>query len=578
VIPQSPVRRAPAQTAQPLQDARARLYQAWLAQHPVPAPTDYMALPLKLRTTDRLPFHAPHLVDMLLAENRSGSQIRSTLDLGLQRTLERHVARYVRQQRRVGIDNAAAMLVNYRTMEVKAVAGSVDFFDRRIEGQVNGTQAKRSPGSTLKPFIYALAMDQGLLHPMTVLKDAPTAFGPFSPENFDGRFLGPITARDALIRSRNVPAVSVAARLSGPSFYEFLRSAGISRLAPEQHYGLALVLGGGEVSMEELAMLYAALGNRGVLRPLRYRQSDPMPAGIRVLSEEASFMTLDMLKANPRPDQAFAAQPGALRVYWKTGTSWGFRDAWTVGIFGPYVLAVWIGNFNGESNPAFVGIQAAAPLFFEIADSIRAQEPDLYEPAHRVPPNLARVEVCAASGDLPNTYCPARTQTWFIPGKSPIRMSDVHRAVIIDNRTGQQACPPYDRAGVHVEVYEFWPSDMLRLFQQAGMPRRVPPPAPENCASAPWAGGSAPRILSPLRGTTYTLRTRSLASETIALQASADADAEQVFWFVNDRFIARAKSGSTYLWAPGAPGSYVVRAVDGRGRSDARDLTIAVVQ
>src|SRR4029079_11513113 len=132
------------------------------------------------------------------------------------------------RERRVGISNASAMLVDTRDMSVRAVVGSVDFFDEAIDGQVDGTQAKRSPGSTLKPFIYALAMDQGVLHPMTVLKDAPTAFGPFSPENFDGRFVGPITAQDALVRSRNVPAVAVASRLARPGLYEWMRGAGVS--------------------------------------------------------------------------------------------------------------------------------------------------------------------------------------------------------------------------------------------------------------------------------------------------------------------------------------------------------------
>src|SRR5205814_1591336 len=153
--------------------------------------------------------------------------------------LERQVHSYIGNNRRLGIENAAALLIDHRTMDVKAVIGSADFFNKAISGQVNGTIAKRSPGSTLKPFIYALAMDQGLIHPMTVLKDAPVSFGPFSPENFDGSFSGPITARDALIRSRNVPAVTLASRLSKPSLYEFLKDAGVSGLAPENHYGLA---------------------------------------------------------------------------------------------------------------------------------------------------------------------------------------------------------------------------------------------------------------------------------------------------------------------------------------------------
>jgi penicillin-binding protein 1C len=134
---------------------------------------------------------------------------------------------------------------------------------------VNGVLARRSPGSALKPFIYGLAFDQGIIHPQTVLRDAPTAFGPFSPENFDGAFFGPVTAQDALIRSRNVPAVWVTTQLSQPTLYDFLRTAGVARMKPESFYGLALALGGGEVSMEELAELYAMLANDGVLHRLR---------------------------------------------------------------------------------------------------------------------------------------------------------------------------------------------------------------------------------------------------------------------------------------------------------------------
>src|SRR5262249_2681514 len=202
----------------------------------------------------------------------------------------------------------------------------------------------------------------------------PTAFGPFTPENFDGRFLGPVTATEALVRSRNIPAVYVASKLQNPDFYQFLKDAGISRMAAEEHYGLALVLGGGEVSPEELGTLYAMLANRGELAPLRHLSDEPRAARARELSDEASFMVLDMLRQNPRPDDTLVTQPGRLPVYWKTGTSWGFRDAWTAGIVGPYVIVVWVGNFDGSGNPAFVGVETAAPLFFHIADALRARD------------------------------------------------------------------------------------------------------------------------------------------------------------------------------------------------------------
>ena len=151
-------------------------------------------------------------------------------------------------------------------------------------------------------------------------------------------------------------------------------------------------------------------------------------------------------------------------VAWKTGTSWGFRDAWSAGVVGPYVLVVWIGNFDGQGNPAFVGVDAAAPLFFRIADALNLARPDEDVPPLTPPPGVSRVAVCAESGDLPNADCPHTVETWYIPGKSPIRVSQLHRAVAIDPLTGRPACPPY-AAGTRFEVFEFWSSDMLKLFR-----------------------------------------------------------------------------------------------------------------
>ncbi|MEO9215059.1 MAG: penicillin-binding protein 1C, partial [Rhodanobacter sp.] len=435
VIPQDPTRRLQSLHAADnlinpqLAASRNRLYASWLRNHPNDvALRPLFALPLNLRPLSQLPFEAPHAVEQILAQRQvavsSGEpRVNTTLDLDLQHALERQITHYVARNASRGIRNATAILIDTRDMGIKAMVGSADYFDRSIPGQVNGTLAKRSPGSTLKPFIYALGFDQGVLHPQTVLRDVPTSFGPYTPENFDGHFLGPITATDALIRSRNIPAVWVASQLKQPSLYQFLRDAGISRMASEKHYGLALVLGGGEVSMQELGGLYAMLANRGELKPLRLFADEPQVAGTRMLSDEASFMVMDMLRQNPRPDETTGAQPSRQPVYWKTGTSWAFRDAWTAGSFGPYVLVIWVGNFDSTGNPAFVGAEAAAPLFFQIIDALRAEHRPLAEPIRHMPANLKRVQICLASGDLPNQWCPQKGMTWFIPGKSPIRVS-----------------------------------------------------------------------------------------------------------------------------------------------------------
>lgn len=541
-----------------------------------------MALPITLRTPRTLPFAAPHFVEQVLGERMlhadAGPRIDTTLDLRLQRLLEERVRNRLARVRARGVRNTVAMLVDTRDMGVRALVGSANYFDADIHGQVNGAAGKRSPGSTLKPFIYALALDQGVLHPATVLRDVPSAFGPYTPENFDGRFLGPVTAADALVRSRNIPAVTVAAQLHQPGFYQFLRDAGIGDMASERHYGLALVLGGGELTMEELARLYAMLGNDGLLRPLRLRKDDPVVGGTAMLSAEAAYITRDMLRRNPRPDLPASSGLQSLPVAWKTGTSWGFRDAWSVGLVGPYVLAVWLGNFDGAPNPALVGVDMAAPLFFSIVDGLRAARVDLGEPPRRWPLNLKRVEVCKASGDLPNAWCPQRSWTWFIPGKSPIRTSTVHRAIAVDNATGLAACGPFDPARMRLQVFEFWPSDLMQAFAQAGIPRRAPP-LNADCADMAAVGlGDPPRIQSPLRATGYVLRLSQPQASAIELRATVDADVSRVFWFASGRYIATTARGASGQWIPEREGVFRLSAVDDHGRADSRDVEVSVVR
>lgn len=582
VIPQSPALRAHGRDgAVKLTAARRRLFKTWAKVHPNATDSAFtLSAPALMKDIPDLPFLAPHLTTALLTKSGPVSEIHSTLDLDLQRILERQAQAYIARHSRVGVQNVSAMLVDYRTMAVKALLGSADFFNEEIQGQVNGTVAKRSPGSALKPFVYALALDQGLIHPMTVLKDAPLAMGAFNPENFDGRFIGPLSAKEALMRSRNIPAVQLASKLSGPNYYEFLKMAGISRMLSENHYGPSLVIGGFEVTMEEMARLYAMLANQGILKPLRYQASDPLEAtGVTLLSAEASEMVMDMVKDTPRPEDRMTLEwtQDKLPVYWKTGTSYGFRDAWTSGIFGPYVLIVWTGNFNGEGNPVFVGVRAAAPLFFQMVDAIRAHHGGLREPPRKMPPNLKRVEVCAVSGGLPGPHCNHKKRTSFIPGKSPILTCDVHRQVLVDVATGLRACR-YQEGRVRAEVFEFWPSDVLRIFQKAGIPRRTPPEFGRECSlDVQTAKGIPPTITSPHAGVTYTLRIKGEVRDAISFSANTDFDAREVYWFVDDSYVGKAPASGALSWAA-TPGDYTVRAVDNMGRSDSRSLKVVLVQ
>jgi penicillin-binding protein 1C len=578
VIPQNPNKRLSiSNNNAQLNEARNRLWQNWLAQHPEDTKyTADMRLPAqslkeaKRLSNQNLPFLAPHFTDALLAEHRNQTVSRTGLNIHVQATLERMISSYIENNKNLGISNASAILYDAKTMQVKALVGSADYFDAAIDGQVNGTAAKRSPGSTLKPFIYGLAIDQSLIHPASVLKDAPTSFGPYSPENFDGRFIGPITAADALIRSRNVPAVSLASKLTQPSLYDFLKNAGVSDLKSESHYGLALALGGGELTMEELVSLYAMLANHGRFAPYSLTKKDS--ATFPLLSEESAYITLDMLRQNPRPD---TGEPDLNNTAWKTGTSWGFHDAWTIGVSGNNVLAVWVGNFDGKPNPAFIGIKTAAPLFFQILDSLRHQR--LLNPKTEVeampPHTLTKVKVCTASGDLPNQYCKNLSETWFIPGKSPIKISTLHRPVYFDNTTNQVVCGA--GANTREEIIEFWSSDMLRLFREAGMPRRVPPTLPAKCSNNRiQVIDDKPQITSPLRGVSYTIRLGK--PEAIALRASRGGQGN-IYWFADNSFIAKSEAGAGIAWSPQKAGHYLLRAVDNAGQSDSREVEVEFV-
>jgi len=576
VIPQNPVRRAPGpHLPQALLDARQRLWQRWLQAHPQDQRyTVDLSLPLTLYSRADKPFLAPHLTDRLLRQYPDERSIKSSIHLPVQKNIKQLVDSFIVQNRSAGIRNAAVLLLDTDTMQVNALVGSANFWDRHISGQVNGVLAKRSPGSTLKPFVYALALDQGLVHPRTVLADTPTAFGAFNPENFDGRFIGPVTVQDALIRSRNIPALTIAAKLSKPGLYEFLKQSGISGLDTEQHYGLSLTLGSGEVTMEEMAKLYALLANRGVLRSVQYRtdlQNSKEPK-LALLSEAAAFITLDMLSYNIRPDSKRRAKP---KVAWKTGTSWGFKDAWTVGVIGHHVLVVWVGNFDNTGNTAFVGIQTAAPLFFTLVDSLRTQRllKDLDAEPAAPPLNVREIDVCAASGDLPNQDCPALAKTWFIPGKSPIKTSTLHRAVYFDIKSGEVVCKgsPNSRK----EIYEFWSSDLHRLFLEAGMPRRKPPAALPACYDTlTGEEEDSPQIMSPSTTGTYTLRVGKPAG--IGLRANSTTG-ETIFWFANKSFIGKTNASETFSWLPTHAGIYLIRAVDSLGHVATREITVEFV-
>ena len=495
--------------------------------------------------------------------------MRSFVDRRVQKILERAVQGFAARGRRYGLNNASALLIHWPSMEIRALVGSADFFSSPISGQVDGTRARRSPGSTLKPFIYALALDQGLIHPRTLLEDSPRSFSGYDPENFDRVFRGPLPAEEALRSSRNIPAILLASKLR-PGLFSFLQRAGVEFAFSEEHYGLSLVLGGAEVTMRELGGLYAMLANRGVWRQSRLFEGEKAHPAVALLSPEAAVVTLRMLEDGAH---FVRTSSGPVPLRFKTGTSNGFRDAWTAGVVGPYVLVVWAGNFDNRANPLLVGGEVAAPLFADIAQALAFAEPDFADLVPRMHEglNITREKVCTATGDIDTSLCREVTETWYIPGRSPTRSSGVFRTILIDRETGLRACEPVPGRTEEV-VWEFWPSDLRAQFLRAGVVKPSPPPFGPGCGQTPVAG-TPPRVISPKEGVIYQRRLSSPETTAIALTASADADARAVFWFVKERFIGRAAPGETLLWQP-EDGVHELRVVDDRGRASSQKVTV----
>lgn len=579
VIPQSPSYRSLDKGSHNpgLLRARDELIARWLEVYPEQkAKASLLTLPLQARARKSLAFEAPHFVEAYLRRHQ-GQVHHTSLDLKLQHLLERNIRQFVERNHKRGIYNATALLVDYRDMTIKAMVGSADYFNDDIHGQVNGTLARRSPGSTLKPFIYGLAMQQGLLHTRSMLKDAPSSFGAYNPENYDRDFSGPITVTEALVKSRNVPAVATAAQLTTPDLYDFLQQAGVSLPETKKYYGLSLVLGGAEISMHTLARLYAMLANKGKLQDLRWNtdpRSRTQPE--QIMTEAASYLTLRMLGKNPGPGRGYehVAIRQSMPVYWKTGTSYGYRDAWSVGIFGPYVLAVWVGNFQGDGNPALIGRKTAGVLFFSILDAIRTGFPDVAQSRIFQPDSVKQVKVCAISGEIAHQYCPAQEKAGFIPGVSPIKKCHIHRLIHVDKRTGLRACQPGKSS--KPSVYEFWPSDLLAVFSEAGIARRLPPPFLPECRQRNFSVvGVKPRISSPLSNVSYIFRSGKQQDQTIAFSAITDADVKTLYWFINESYLGKTAAGVPYYWLS-RPGTYNVRVIDDHGRADLRKLNVEV--
>ena len=545
-----------------------------------------------------IPFKAPHLARLLAnkkpslsTHNSSENRIRTTIDLRYQDVAEQILRQRLRPLQDHGVSTGAVVILDTKSREVLALVGSHDFFDKESDGQVNGTIALRSPGSTLKPFIYALAIDRGHITPKTSLYDVPVDYVGYSPVNFDGKFTGYITVSDALARSLNVPAVNLYANMEKSQLYEFLRYAGISTLNNSDEYGLSLVLGGCGINLIELTNLYAGLANMGQFAPYQYiynrkndrTQTDNVISGSpsvsseqRLLRPETCWIVTDMLTTLKRPDfpRSFEMTGTMPKVAWKTGTSYGHRDAWSIGYSPELTIGVWVGNFNGTGVPILSGAESAAPILFALFTALSGEKKIQW---FNRPTNIKSRLVCALTGQPLSSHCPTSITDVYIPGTSSARECDIHKTVQIDVDSGERLCSSC-RLGRNYrqEKIAVFPAEVATWLNTNGYALPDLPDHNENCTRL--LAGTKPIILSPSQDTVYHIRPNiPLEYQKIRLSASVSGDTQDIYWFLNGELVFNGKAVESTFLTP-VIGKHELTCIDGAGRSTTLPLNITTYE
>ena len=580
-------------------------------QHLFPAQViaDALAEPLEARRHPA-PTLAPHLARRLVQAYPGQALIHSSLQPAAQVRAEELARNYVRRLATLGITQAAVLVVRNRTRAVEAYVGSVDFGDAGAQGQVDGVQAVRSPGSTLKPLLYGLAFDQGRATPKTVLPDVPANFQGFRPENFDKRCQGEVTVERALTYSLNIPAVRVLSEVGVDNFTATLRQAGFQQVARDApRLGLSTILGGCGATLEELTGLYAALADEGRWRGLTFNLTPGPPSlnarhppgegsltiapyaavaplsrrmsrikrewaggGARLLSPAAAFLITDILAQRTRPDLPLDATAGRHlpRIAWKTGTSYGRRDAWSIGYNQNYTIGVWLGNFDGRGSPALTGADVASPLLFELFNALDYNGPATwYAPPASVDFRL----VCAATGQVPGENCPDQLLDYYLPGVSAGQRCR-HQQEVLVSADGAlcycRACAP--ASGYRRVLYSNLAPEVLAFRESQGLPaRRLPPHNPacrlvQGAGAAPGGTDNAPAltITSPAGHAEYVLNAGE--QQQLLLRCAAPAEVRQVHWYVNDRFLQTAPAAGPVFFRPPL-GEVKISCADDHGRN-----------
>ncbi len=556
VLPQSPSRLRPDRHPEAAQRARDKVLErlvslgVWSREEV----DDARIEPVVTRALQP-PLHAALLAQRLRSAQPRTARIESTLDIGLQRTLEERVSSYFSQLPER--TSAALLVVDNRTLEARAYVGSVAFGDKQRLGHVDMVQAWRSPGSTLKPFLYGMALDDGLIHSESLMVDAPQSFGGYRPGNFDAAFNGPVSAATALRLSLNVPAVDLLDRVGSARFAARLSHAGINLRFPHGSApNLSLILGGTGARLEDLVGSFAAFNRNGIAGRVRYTAQDAVIER-RLMSPGAAWITREVLESNPRPGYGTGTfdVTGRPRVAWKTGTSYGYRDAWAIGTTRHYTVGVWVGRPDGTPLPGQYGAVTALPLMFEVVDSLPRQAGDASTAP--MPASVAQADICWPTGGLAEQtaapLCQRRMPAFVLEDVVPPTFAEREARLWqtglqrfqVDARTGLRLSPecsrPHEPAQREIAR---WPALLSPWLPQAQRQASQLPALSPDCSDDGRESGGTLHIEG--LNDRATLARAPNAEHGVRLQLRALGNDTTVDWLLDDRWIARTEGARLF--------------------------------
>jgi penicillin-binding protein 1C len=515
-----------------------------------------------------VPHYAPHLSYKL--KKQGGYFIRTHIDLNTQLKTEKLVEDYTRSQRLKGIRNAAVIILNNKTHKVISYVGSSGFTDTTDGGQVNGAAAIRQPGSTLKPLLYAMCFDEGLLTPKMIMTDVPINYQGYAPENYDQKFNGYVTVEYALEHSLNIPAVKGLQLLGHDKLIQKLADCNFNQVKKDQHkLGLSMILGGCGTTLEELTGLFSSFANKGIFYSPSYTSADTVHKKVTLISDGAAYMIDEILSKVNRPDfpLSWSATEKMPKIAWKTGTSSGRRDGWSIGFNKNYTVGVWCGNFSGVGVPDLSGAETATPLLFKIFNTIDYDsDEDWFSP----PEDCEERLVCSETGLPPGENCTGKILDKFIPLISSTRPCNNRQEVLlsVDEKISYcKTCMP--ESGYKKKLMRITEPEMQAYFSETGMSYEKIPPHNENCEVI--FKGNAPHITFPINGSEYLISKKN--PEPLMLTCKTAADVNKVYWYIDNKFFKAAHPAEKQFFLP-TEGPVKISCTDDKGRN--RNIRIVV--